>query len=126
MEQKKCKKSRKTLFVLEKVLSLHTVSERNPELMMHELIISHFTEDAWKTSFGIVRFKSKGKPEMVSTHEDSYAHALGVEHSYMWVGVPSFQARPLGKVHRDGHAITFVLYSSCVIYVLLIYNVYNR
>jgi len=30
----------------------------------------------------------------------------------MWVGVPVFQARPLGKVHKSGHAILYALISA--------------
>ena len=71
--------------------------------------ISHFTKVAWKTSFGIVRLRSKGKSETAFHPQCSYAHAFGVEHSYMWVGVPFFQARPSGKVHKSGHAFLCAL-----------------
>ena len=39
----------------------------------------------------------------------SYAHALGVEHSYIMAGVPNSYAHPLGKVHKSGHAILCAL-----------------
>lgn len=33
----------------------------------------------------------------------------GVEHSYIVTGVPISQVRPLGKVHKSGHAILCAL-----------------
>ena len=46
---------------------------------------------------------------MVPIHKFSYAHAFGVEHSYMWIGVPISEVCPLGQVHKSGHAILCVL-----------------
>lgn len=39
----------------------------------------------------------------------SYAHAMAWLHSYIVSGVPNSQARPSGKVHKDGHAILYAL-----------------
>ena len=65
--------------------------------MMHKLIISHLTEDVWKTTDGIVRFKKAKEVRKTdfSCHKYSYAHAYGVDAFLLIVtGVPISRHAP--------------------------------
>ena len=43
---------------------------------MHKLIISHLAEEVWKTNFGIVDLKAKGRVVMTFPDTLSNAHAM--------------------------------------------------
>lgn len=75
---------------------------RNPEPQMQQLIISHLPKQPRKLLLEQFDLRSIRESQYygIPTIIHSFAHASGVEHSYMMVGVPVSQARPLGKCIR--------------------------
>ena len=61
----------------------------------------------WNSS--ILEAREEPKEGYSSLRTSAMHHALAWQHSYIVVRGSISEARPLGKVHKDGHAIFYVL-----------------